>query len=506
MAGTLGKFQMIDFQGYAPKVTKLNHISAMFGQSPQKATDIMVQLYAKNVRTNGLYTLLSQIPSKSFATDDEYTWEVLGNTRKSVALLYARDENGDIVGNDSDLALVGASVAPFELVFPEAWFFDGEVLIGDFDLYPLRILGDGRKEGVNTVYTVELMAGNTTGMPAEYLMPGKKFSYEYAPVERELSRKVGGVRFTSPVSMRNEFSHIRINDKVSGALFNKKIAFGIPAVETDVDGKQKRGVQPIWMHYEDWELEKTWQEYKNNVLAFGRSNRNLNGEYLNFGKSGEAIRMGDGLYAQMEVSNTTYYNKFKLSLLEDILYDLCANRLDFKDRKVVLKTGEVGAMLFNKAVLDTVSGWTLFHSADSVGVISKTTSPLHSNALKAGYQFTEFLAPNGLHLSLDIDPFYDDKVRWKVLDQNGRPAQSSRFDIFDMGVSNSPNIFKCTVEGYSEARTYQWGPRNPWTGQWGNPNASWDEDSAEVHLMGVMGVCVLDPTRTVSLVPVELQG
>lgn len=40
---------------------------------------------------------------------------------------------------------------------------------------------------------------------------------------------------------------------------------------------------------EDWELEKTWQEYKNNILAFGRSNRNLNGEYLNFGKSGEAI-------------------------------------------------------------------------------------------------------------------------------------------------------------------------------------------------------------------------
>ena len=56
----------------------------------------------------------------------------------------------------------------------------------------MRILGDGRKEGIYTVYTVELMAGNTTGIPAEYLMPGKRFSYEYAPVERELSRKVGG--------------------------------------------------------------------------------------------------------------------------------------------------------------------------------------------------------------------------------------------------------------------------------------------------------------------------
>lgn len=160
----------------------------------------------------------------------------------------------------------------------------------------------------------------------------------------------------------------------------------------------------------------------------------------------------------MEVSNTTYYNTFRLSLLEDILYDLCANRLDFKDRKIVLKTGEVGALKFNKAVLDTVSGWTLFnYNGDALGVISKTKSPLHENALKAGAQFTEFLAPNGVHISLDVDPMYDDKVRFKVLDENGRPAQSSRFDIFDMGVAEQPNIFKCVVEGQPEVRTYQWG-------------------------------------------------
>lgn len=124
MAGKLGKFQMIGFQGYAPKVTKLNHISAMFGMSPQKATDIMVQLYAKNVRTNGLNTLLSQFTTKEFDTDDEYTWDVIGNTRRNIPLVEARDEDGNKVGTTG---MVGAGVAPFEVVFPEAWFFDGEV-------------------------------------------------------------------------------------------------------------------------------------------------------------------------------------------------------------------------------------------------------------------------------------------------------------------------------------------------------------------------------------------
>ena len=60
----------------------------------------------------------------------------------------------------------------------------------------------------------------------------------------------------------------------------------------------------MWMHNVDWEVEQQFSEYKNNALAFGTSNRNANGEYMNFGKSGDAIKTGAGLFEQMEVSNT----------------------------------------------------------------------------------------------------------------------------------------------------------------------------------------------------------
>ena len=36
--------------------------------------------------------------------------------------------------------------------------------------------------------------------------------------------KVGDVRFNSPVSMRNEWSTIRIQHKVTGSMLNKKLA------------------------------------------------------------------------------------------------------------------------------------------------------------------------------------------------------------------------------------------------------------------------------------------
>lgn len=69
---------------------------------------------------------------------------------------------------------------------------DGEVIAGERnEIYPIRVLGDGRNEGTNTVYKVELMGGITTGIPVDELLAGKRFSVEYAPVEREFSRKVG---------------------------------------------------------------------------------------------------------------------------------------------------------------------------------------------------------------------------------------------------------------------------------------------------------------------------
>ena len=48
--------------------------------------------------------------------------------------------------------------------------------------------------------------------------------------------------------------------------------------------------------------------------------------------------------------------------------------------------------------------------------------------------------------------------------------------------------------------------RNPYTGQMNNQYMSFDEDSAVIHRMATLGVCILDPTRTMSLIPQVLQG
>lgn len=210
----------------------------------------------------------------------------------------------------------------------------------------------------------------------------------------------------------------------------------------------------------------------------------------------------------MEVSNTTYYNTFSIKLLEDALYELSASKLEYGDRYFIIKTGERGAIQFHKAILNTVSGWTQFVlDNSSLKVVDKTSSNLHSNALSAGFQFVEYKAPNGVRVKIDVDPLYDDPVRNKIQHPNGGPAMSYRYDIMYMGTMDQPNIFKCKIKGNEEYRGYQWGPfRNPFTGATGNPYASYDEDSAVIHKYATLGICVLDPTRTMSIIPVILQG
>lgn len=334
MSGKLQKFQTMSFKGWASEITKANHLGTFLQLKTQQASPVMIELLTVNYGKN-LDTFLSQFTTKTFDTDDDYTWNLVGSTRRNIALKEARAEDGTVVQGDE--GLIGKGKAPFELVFAEDWFFNGEVLFGELnEAYPLRILAPARYEGTNAVYLVELMGTNMEGMPAEELVPGKKFSFGYAPVSRGLSRRVGGTRHATPASMRNEFSQIRISDKMSGDMMDQKIAMGIPMVTSD----GKVTTQTAWMYIADWELEKTWSEYKANILAWGTSNRNDNGEYMDFDQSGEVIRMGDGIYPQVEVANTHYYNIFSLGLIEDILYNLSDTKLGFGDRTFILKTGQ----------------------------------------------------------------------------------------------------------------------------------------------------------------------
>lgn len=113
----LGKFQSITFNSWKG-LTKNNHLGSAFRQEPQKASNVMIQLLAMR-RGKSLETYLSQLPTKVFDTDDEYTWDVISSSRRNIPLVEARHIDGTDVA-ETDYAGIGGE--PFYVVFAEDWF------------------------------------------------------------------------------------------------------------------------------------------------------------------------------------------------------------------------------------------------------------------------------------------------------------------------------------------------------------------------------------------------
>ena len=56
------------------------------------------------------------------------------------------------------------------------------------------------------------------------------------------------MRFQSSVSMRNEWSTIRIQHKVGGNMLNKKLAVGIPVTKELENGKMTHSTVNMWIN------------------------------------------------------------------------------------------------------------------------------------------------------------------------------------------------------------------------------------------------------------------
>ena len=509
MPGQINNTQMVGVTAWRGTVTKDNHIYGLFRTNPQMASDVMTVLMS-SMHLPTLDTYLSkEVPVREYEDDSKLFWDIAVDSRRNIPLVEARRADGTAVTSGGDN--VGVGFEPFYLVFPTDWFAIGEVLWGNLnEAYPVIVKEEGRIEGVNTVYKVEPFGANgAAGIPAERLLAGEKFSWAYAPIEDNLSRKVGDVRFSAPVSMSSDWMRVRLQHKVGGKELGKRLAANIP-VSREVNGKTEHTTVSRWMHYVTWKIEETWSEYKNNALDRGVSTELANGEYSNFGLSGLPNRQGMGFRQQQDMGNVQYYSKFSIGLIEDALSDISAGKIDFKQRKFVARTGEFGAKMFSKEAKKEMSGWIPLYSVNNPSYLSKgpeTNFTKGNAATIADLQVTKWLAPNGLELTIMIDSSKDDKVTNKIMHPAGGTAESYRFDIFYAADEDQPNVQKCVLKGQSEFRGYQWGPfYNPFTGEANNGFASFDEDAAVVHYKATMGIVIYDPTRCISLIPNILQA
>lgn len=499
---SLGKFVMTKGRAWSGLTLK-NHIGAIFARQPQlvsKLTTVMLQ--ASGMKN--LDTTLSLFPEKTLESAEDFIWKLVGSDERNLPLVEARYNGQVVTGEDTG---IGEARTEFELVFSEKIFTIMQVIAGPRpDTYQTRIIAEPFEENGNYVYTCEVWGGQESlaGIPGDEFLPGNRFSVESSYVEDELSTRGSGISFTSPFTMRNSVSTLRFEHKVSGAMIDCKVEpvyFGAIETRDPKTGGTHKSV--TWMQEIYWQFERQLSKLKARTIMFGKTNRDENGRFLNKGQSNIEIKAGSGIREQMEVSNVHTYNRFTIRQLEDVLSELSEGKLDWGQRKFMLRTGERGAAQFNRAAKHEVSGWMPIFDNTGTNSIQKVSSKFHDNAYSAGFQFTEWKAPNNIHVMLEVDPMYDDKVRNKVLHPDGGVAESYRYDILYIGAMEEPNIQKIKVKGDDEMRGYKAGIRDPFSGRRGGIMQHM-EDSAIMTAMLGTGAMVKDPTRTAVFKPIIL--
>lgn len=509
MAQKINPFQIMEAQSWAGNTTPYN-LGLLWQRDPIKAYNFVTKVLSANNVPDRMRDMEKYPVMKVDTPDAEFTWDLIGTAYKNLELIEARVGSSTVSSSDTNIGIGGTR---FKLVFPEAYFFNGELLVGELnEMYLIRVVGDPIMEGLTAVYDVELMGSAfNTGMPGSELVAGKRFSTElYSPTTLIRSDIKGGLRGASPYAMKQEMSFVRKDWSVAGIELNRKLNIAMPVFD-------KSGTQiAMTVPYKDWIFEMEFNQGIGNALLFGRSNRDANGYYHDKDTNGEYIKTGAGIREQMQVSNTYVYDTFKLTWLDDALYNMSAGKIEMGQRKFRIVTGEKGAMQFSRAALDVASGWqtafTQFGGNANINTIKQVSSPIHQNAFSMGFQIVEWIGPNNTQVTLEIDKSYDDPVRNKIF-KNNNPnngvAESYRYDIYFEGMVDGEknNIQLVKVKGQEQGiRGYSSGPFGElWTdARVGNKYAATTKDEYSCHKIMSFGVVVRDPSRTITLLPQEL--
>jgi hypothetical protein len=485
MAHKLSPLQMTDATSWKGLTTE-NHLGAIWATSPQKVSDIIMTVQ-QNYFGNNIDSVLAKFPTMEMESDDDFTWELQSQGLDNIELVECRIDGTAITVADEP----GKNFTTFELVFPKNWFSDTERIVGELnETYPILIIDEPVKDGMNWVYTCKMDTGDENMfLPYDEAIAGKRFSGEFSPVERTMSRKGREIKFKSHITMRNAFSQIRIQKKTPGNLSNRKMGSYFK-----MDGK----VVKFWQHYESFMFDNAFREDMNKLLMFGTSNRSADGKYRVKGKSEYSITEGAGIRQQMEAANSSFYNTFSIEELSSRLLDLSEGKLRTDQRGFVLRTGERGAYEFHKALEQYSQLFTPLLNQDRM---YKTTGGISQMELGYGGQFIEFKGPNNTKVNLSVDSMYDDRNRNKMLHPNGGVVESYRYDIFDIGTAEgAPNIQRVGVKGQPVIHKYIAGLRNPFDPDGAVSAIGTAEDAWEEHKFYCGAAIVRDPSRTASFI------
>lgn len=480
---TLGKLPIMRLPRHA-NMTELNHLGLNLAAQPYKFEGGIKQLFsAQNIYSDNPFTsAIMGINGEKTITSLEWEWSL--RTEDGVPLVVTED----IEPSEKKL---GEGRTTFRIKLDQNWYVPGDVITPKSGPknFQCRIMEAPQRHGTGWVYVVRLKEDDFRGfLPREYTKPGTEWTKLFSEYE-EAAVQSGSTQYGMPTSFKDYMSKFRKHYKVTDYAGQEVLAV---ALRNQKDGKMYNS----WIPLAEANFWKEWAREKEISLIYNKSSVSIEGS------TGRPVRSFAGLHEKIELDgHTHYYSNFSAKLLEDFLLDISYGRSTpgSGSRKMKVYTGEYGMILFHRAVMDNLNskGWTILST--SFSPIQKTNSQYSSNAYSAGYQFTKFLAPNGIEVEVVHMPLYDDRSLNTQIDPiTGYPVESMRFTFLDFTGTDGGSNIQIMKKKDSFRSWYVNGGYSP--NAKGNAFAAHAGEYYEMHCTETYGLHLEDPTRCGTLI------
>lgn len=496
----LQKYEALDYKGLVTG----NHFHMLYQQRPQMISKTIKQIYSVNLHMSYMQ-FYERFPVEEVDQEDGFfEWPLQGQHERN----YPTIDTSDFIGNSLSAGTlsgnVGANKGQFYLHFAEDFADVNDILLGEQEYVKVQVK-EREAFGSGIRYRVQFVTDDpTASIPVEdELFIGSKWSKDYNLQNQDLSNKGTKPSFTSPFILRNRPSFMRQEYLVAGSTINKgsnePLEFGFLTPEGEVTS--------AWINYQDMVADIQIRNQFARMNIYGQKNFTVDERYLLTDEESDfTIRAGEGLMNQIAPGNIHKYNTYDIDWHVDLLVDMGVGKIDRADRAITVYTGEYGAIEIHKQIQQRANTWSIltmdpgFFRKVSGGNVG--TEP----AFSFGGQWNEYVSYNGVKIRVEIIPFFDDDIRFKLRYPGGSKGlvESHRMIAFDYG--GDAGIKRILPKNAKEVWAYIKGIRDPWTPNGGKgdgfsapKDVSSGVDGYKMIRAFWGGMKVEDPTKIVDL-------
>lgn len=461
-----------------------NHLRQFLADvEPQKMDNLINQLFTH--RSDLSTPFLSDLEKKSTSTmlltgpSDSWSWKF-----KKPMLPAQTVEN-----LESGNATPGINKEVFKLKLDRDWFTYGDVISPDrFSGYMLRVIPDGiYPESGGFVYLVQLISDSESSyLPAQYLEEGTEYEFVYS-IYGELNDQGTKVIHAGDMELMNSLGgELRTETAITD--WADALTMTVSSVIIDDRGQPVEVKDTRWFKRAEMAAWAKHRLQKENYLVWGAQGSNL------IGTSGYDVKSSMGLWPMLHLGNVEYYNTLTMQRLEEAIGAMYYQRVPMNKRNVVLYTGELGFILFSKAVELKMNG---------LGGLIPLDKFIDGSGMDMGfgYQFQRYRMVNGGVITLKHMKLLDSQTTKHERGAGKYSKLSGCFIGLDMSQDSTENIK--IVKRATRADDY-WGYVQGTTGPYGPLKGGLSAHKRagyEMWISSRIGLHIEDITKTFLLKP-----